>query len=134
MKPRIIKTSLAEYIPGVFTGKNESGWHPIGDKVLVLTDQVPNQSSGGIHYTDDHKEHTSLAAETGVLVAVGEGAWLWNSDRTRPFSGRRPEPGDYVYIQRYSGQVLMGHDGQLYRLMEEHCVAGVKFEHKESKS
>ena len=131
LSQKVIKTSLAEYKPGVFTGNNESGWEPIGDKVMVLTDQVPDNSSGGIIYTDEHKEHMSLAAETGILVAVGEGAWKWNSDRTRPFEGRRPQPGDFVYIQRYAGAAVMGNDQQLYRLMDESCVAAMKYDHKE---
>ena len=131
MQPKLLKTSLgAEYRPGVFSGENESGWEPIGDKVLVLTDQPADKTSGGVHLTEDFKERMSQAAETGVLVALGPGAFVWNTDRTRPFVGRRPEIGDYVYIQRYSGQTVMGRDGQLYRLMDENCIAGVRYDHK----
>lgn len=126
MQPKLMKTGIAEYIPGTFTGQNESGWTPVGDRILVLTDQIPSRSSGGIMYTDDYKEHASQAAETGILVAVGDGAFVWNADRTRPFSGRKPQPGDYVQINRYSGQTIMGNDGQLYRLMDENCLGAVK--------
>lgn len=133
MRPKLIKTNLAEYNPGVFSGKNESGWEPIGDKVLVLTDQPADQTSGGVYITEDTKEHMSQAAETGILVALGPGAYVWNTDRTRPFAGRKPEAGDFVYIQRYAGQTIMGADGQLYRLMDEQCVAAVRYDHKSKK-
>lgn len=130
LRPKLIKTETGGlFKPGVFSGTNESGWEPIGDKVLILTDQPAEKSAGGIQFTDTLKERTALAAETGILAALGDGAWVWNSDRTRPFEGRRPRVGDYVYIQRYAGQVILGNDGQLYRLMDESCVAGVKFDH-----
>jgi chaperonin GroES len=124
--PKIIKTQHAEYKPGVFNGKNESGWRPIGDKVLVLTDQMVDKTSGGVFISEDLRDRMSMAAETGIVIDLGDDAFLWNTDRSRPFTGQKPKPGDFVYIERYSGQVIMGNDGQVYRVMTDACIAGIK--------
>jgi chaperonin GroES len=131
MQPRLIKTQHAEYRPGVYAGKNESGWTPIGDKVLVLTDQPAEQTTGGVWITEDTKDRMSMAAETGIVVALGHSAFLWNADRSRPLTGPRPGPGDFVYIERYAGQVIMGNDGQIYRLMSDACIAAINHKDKE---
>lgn len=126
MQPRLIKTQHAEYKPGVYSGKNESGWRPIGDKVLVLTDQMVDKTSGGIFISEELRDRMSMAAETGIVVDLGDGAFEWNADRARPFSGQKPKPGDFVYVERYAGQVIMGNDGQTYRMMSDACIAGLK--------
>lgn len=127
MKPRLLKSSqLGEFIPAEYNGQNESGYDPIGDRVLMLPDTASDMTSGGIALTADHVDRTTLAAETGVIVAMGDDAFRWNFDRTRPWEGPRPKPGDRIYVQRYSGQVMLGEDGKFYRLMDYGCVGAVK--------
>lgn len=126
MQPKLIKTELAQYTPAVWTGKNESGYLPIGDMVIILTDQVASKTGGGIELPDDMLERLNLAAETGVVAAVGEGAFTWSHDRKRPFSGRKPHIGDKVFIERYSGQLLTGNDGLKYRLLVDKQVGALK--------
>lgn len=127
MKPKLLKSSqLGEFIPADYSGKNESGYIPIGDRVLVLPDTAAEMTSGGIALTADHVDRTTLAAETGIIVACGDDAFRWNFDRTRPWEGQKPGPGDRVYVQRYSGQVMLGDDGRFYRLMDFACVGAVK--------
>ena len=76
LAPKLIKTELAEYTPAVWFKKNISGYTPIGDMVLVLTDQVREKTGGGITLPDDVLERLNLAAETGILVASGPGAFV----------------------------------------------------------
>jgi chaperonin GroES len=118
-------TPLGEYIPAQWSGKNTSGILPIGDRVLVLPDKAPDESAGGIKFTEAQQDRDGLAAETGILVALGEAAWKWNSDRTRPFDGTRPEIGQRVWFERYAGSVQYGKDGVAYRLMDDKCVGAV---------
>jgi hypothetical protein len=91
MQPRLIKTQHAEYKPGVYSGKNESGWKPIGDKVLVLTDQMVDRTSGGVFISEELRDRMSMAAETGIIIDLGDSAFVWNADRSRPFTGQKPE-------------------------------------------
>jgi chaperonin GroES len=129
-KERLLrKTSLgAQYVQTQYTGSNESGIDPVGDSVLIICDKPVEKSAGGIILTETTRSEHEIAAETGVLVAVGVGAWVWNADRTRPFEGKRPKPGDRVYFTRYSGQLTIGRDGLEYRLMTDNCIGGVEID------
>lgn len=130
MQPKLFKTTLSEFVPAVWSGKNESGWHPTGDRVLVLPDKAAEMTSGSVHLPPDVVARHSMAAETGVVVAIGDGAFKWNSDKMTPFEGRKPNVGDRVYMERYSGQLAHGHDKEVYRLMESACIGAVKTEDK----
>lgn len=130
MRPKLIAgnpilTPLAQYVPAQWSGTNESGLIPIGDRVLILPDKAPEQTAGGVVLTQTTQDHDGLAAETGVLVAIGEAAWTWNSDRTRPFTGTRPKVGQRVWFERYAGSTQYGRDGVAYRLMDDKCVGAV---------
>jgi chaperonin GroES len=59
------------------------------------------------------------------IYALGDDAFLWNSTRTKPFAGRRPQPGDRVLFQQYAGVLQTGLDGVLYRLMPESVIGGL---------
>lgn len=126
MQPKLLKTTVAEYKPAVYSGENECGWCPIGDRVLILPDEAADKTSGGVFIDPRTIERGSMAAETGVVVENGDAAFLWNSDRTRPFAGYKPQPGDRVAFERYAGQLLLGVDGRLYRVMDDRCVGSVK--------
>mgnify|MGYP001578512170 CR=1 FL=1 len=128
MQPRMIMTPLAPYTLVIWNGVNESGILPVGDRVLVLPDEGSKSSAGGIDFTPDQIGRNSDASETGVLVAVAEGAWFWNSDRTRKFEGVRPEVGQRVWFERYAGSEQFGVDGVMYRLMLDKCVGAVAAE------
>lgn len=123
MEPKLVKTRLAEYVPAEFSGKNESGIHPVGDRVLVLPDQASKTSSGLIHFTDEQISRNAEAAETGVIVEVGQEAFIWNSDRTRKWESKdKPKVGTRVAFDRYAGGFYHGKDGQMYRLMDDKCI------------
>lgn len=126
MTPKLVKTEIAQYAAGEWSGKNTSGIRPIGDYILVLPDQAVDKTKGGIFLPEDLNERQSMAAQSGIIVALGDGAFTWNSDRTRPFSGQRPLPGDRVHFARYSGQKVIGHDGANYLIMDDKAAAGVQ--------
>lgn len=124
MIPKLVKTSIAQYTPAIWTGQDTSGFYPLGDRVLVLPDAAP-EVIGGVHIPIDVTARHTLAAEGGVIVAIGEGAFSWNSDKCTPFTGKKPKLGDRVAIERYSGQLFHGLDGVVYRLMESACVGAI---------
>lgn len=129
MRPKLVTTERgAQYVPQHWAGDNTSGWRPIGDTVLVLPDIGAETAgtSGSIYLPGDIQERNSLASESGVIVAIGDGAFVRNSARTGTFVGTAPEPGDRIIFARYSGRVVQGADGSTYRMMSDDCIAGVQ--------
>lgn len=126
MTPKLLKTVHAEYHPALFLGENKSGWHPALDRVLVKPDMVSAKSSGGIALPEDLMERMQLAAITGVVIAVGDDAFRWNADGTRPFEGYKPKPGDRVIFEKYAGKPILGEDGHDYRILDYKSIGGVQ--------
>jgi co-chaperonin GroES (HSP10) len=118
-------TPLAQYVPAHWSGINESGISPIGDRVLVLPDKPVEKTEGGVLLPDQRKDSDGMAAETGVLVAAGDTAWKWNSDRTRAYDGVKPQIGQRVWFERYAGAELTGADGIKYKLMDDRCIGAI---------
>ena len=125
MQPKLILTPLGQYTPVEWNGLNEAAFTPLGDRVLILPDGAAEETSGGIALPQELLERMAMAAETGVLVELGDAAWTWNSDRTRLFGGSKPQPGQRVRFERYAGSMHHGPDGRIYRVMDDKCVAGV---------
>lgn len=125
LKGRILTADHQEFVLATWDGVNRSGYAPLDDKVLVLIDEHAEATSGGIALTAEFVERQTMASEHGVVVAVGPAAFRWNDDGTRAWDGKRPEPGDRVYVERYAGQLLNGRDGRKYRLMAQKCIGAV---------
>lgn len=125
MEGRLITGDQREFVLAEWDGTNSSGFEPLDDKVLVLMDEFAETTSGGIIVADPIRDRQSLAGETGLVIALGPAAFVWNDEATRAWSGKRPAPGDRVYIERYAGQVLQGADGRVYRLMSQRCIGAV---------
>lgn len=117
MELKLIKGLHADYIPAKWSGKDTSGIRVVGKTVLVLMDKCSPTSKGGIDLPEDIVEKMSMAAESGVLVAVSAGAFLLNEDMS-PWTGVKPGPGDRVYIEKYAGKQVKGRDGETYRIMD----------------
>src|SRR5215467_8208479 len=124
---RLLATELTEYEPAVFIGDLAQLPDPVGDTVLIQPDTAAKYVGklGVIEVPDDQRERYSKAAETGVIVKVGDGAFTWTSDRHRPWTGYKPQPGDRVWYKRYSGVVVKGYDRVIYIIMTDHCIGGV---------
>ncbi len=122
------KTPLSQYIPGDYTpGKTAAGWEPVTDCVLVLPDTPLRKTTGGLIVPDAVADRHAMAAESGILVAVGPDAFIWNSDRTRRLEGtERPAPGCGVVFNRYSGINWAGDDRQLYYILVDHSVKATR--------
>jgi len=125
MRPQLLMTPLAQYERVEWNGKNESGKTPINDYVLILPDGAAEATAGKVLIPEPLRERHSMAAETGVLIANGAGAWQWNSDRSRPYGGEAPQPGQRVCFERYAGATHHGKDGRMYRLMQDKCVSAL---------
>jgi co-chaperonin GroES (HSP10) len=67
-----------------------------------------------------------LAAESGVLVDVGEDAFRWNSDRTRAWEGFKPQPGDRVFFGRYQYNQVPGDDGVMYWAIKDSSICAIE--------
>lgn len=125
LNPKVLAVKRAEYIPAPFFGTNESGCIPIGDRVLVRPD-IAASSSGSLALPDAVVERAQLSASSGVIVALGDDAFTWNFDRTRPYAGEKPQVGDRIFMDVYSGKVILGDDGVEYRLVDDKCIGGVR--------
>jgi chaperonin GroES len=123
MEDRFIPTQFGSYGMVQWTGRNESGIRAYCDKVIVLPDQVPGMTEGGIIIADSIKDTMGAAATTGILVSVGPQAFAYDSMRAVHWTGDRPQPGDRVYFQKYAGQIHTGRDGLEYRIMEDRSIA-----------
>lgn len=125
MQPKLIRMQHGEYVAAEWGGTNESGIDPCGDRVLVLPDLYAEQTSGGVFITEDQKDKMDAASQTGVLVALGNDAWVWTSDRARRLEGKKPEVGARVIFEQYAGISLWGADGKRYRLLDDKCIGGL---------
>lgn len=126
LNPKILNVSRVEYMPAIYSGSNKSGVEPVGDRVLILPDMAMTKSQGGIQLTQDVVDRMQLSATSGVIIACGDDAFAWNSDRTRPFSGYKPQAGDRVHFEKYAGKEIVGDDGVKYRLVDDKSIGGVK--------
>lgn len=126
LRDRMVLTQHGQYQWAKWDGVNRSGLMPLCDKVLVLCDQVSPTTSGGIILPDEVKEKTGLAAMTGVVVAAGPQAFAYDSHRLVHWEGERPQAGARVWFQKYAGLEYTGHDGLLYRIMEDRVIAAIE--------
>lgn len=125
MESRLLNSQLFEYRKLKWDGLNRSGAMPIGEYILVLVDVAVDKSAGGIIITQDILEKRQMAAETGVLVELGVGAFHWNSERSREFVGNKPKQGDHILFSRYAGRIITGNDKFQYRIMLDKDVGAI---------
>lgn len=125
MKPRLVDRLHGKYKAAEFLGTNTSGITPIGKKILVLTDEFdPTFAGGKLEFVPEMVERMTLASESGVVMEAGQEAFTRHTDGS-PWNGRRPVPGDHVYIEKYAGLLVMGNDSKKYRLMDDSCIGGI---------
>lgn len=119
---RGLSSKIAEYAPQVFTGQNQSGIKALNDTIVVLVDVAAEKTQGGIIIPEKAKDNYTMASETGIVIDVGPGAFLWDRDRTAPWEGDKPGPGSHIAFERYAGQDAKGEDGKTYRIMQDKSV------------
>lgn len=115
-------------IPVKWNGLNESGWEPVDDKVLILPDEIQEQTAGGIMLTGTHLEREQMAVVFGTIIAVGPAAYVLSGDRVRHWDPEhpKPKPGDRVFLEKYAGQLLTGDDGKTYRIADDKTVGAMR--------
>jgi chaperonin GroES len=91
---------------------NNSGIHPVGDRILLKPEAIEETTAGGIILTNESVEQGAMAQVFGTLVARGKDCW---SDYQEPFA----EVGQRVMFAKYGGKVTMGKDGVTYRVMND---------------
>lgn len=105
---------------------NRSGGKPVGDHVLVLIDEAIEKTVGNIIIPGTTVADNQMRAETGTIVAMGSGAFYWNSERSRPWQGDdKPKVGDHIMFSRYAGRIINGNDGNQYRLILDKEIGAV---------
>jgi len=123
---RKFATPISSYITGDYEpGTNASGCRPAIDNVLVLPDTPMRKTEGDIIIPDAYIERAAMAAESGILIAVGPDAFVWNQNHMPIKTDVKPQPGDRVVFNRYSGIKVDGDDGQTYYIMTDHSVKAV---------
>ena len=125
LNPKVLSVRRAEYIPAPWFGENKSGCIPVGDRVLILPD-IAASMSGALQLPDDIVDRAQMAASSGIIVALGDDAFVWNADRTRPYGGYKPKPGDRVHFEKYAGKIILGDDGVEYRVLDDKAIGAVK--------
>lgn len=105
--------------------KNESGIHPLGDRVLIKPEEIEKVTEGGIIIPESESDKYSMAQSIGYVVAIGPDAWIDHVERsphgtkTRGFSQPFAKPGDRVCFAKYGGLQVPGMDGESYRIMND---------------
>lgn len=114
----------ADFEQAPWFGVDTSGLRVIDRNVLILVDECSAKTRGAVLLTDDMAWKMTQASETGVIAAVGDGAFLVHEDRS-PWTGYRPKPGDRVFFERYAGTLVRGADERTYRLMGYSAIGGI---------
>ena len=98
---------------------NHSGINVVGPRILVLPTKVENKTASGIILsTDDVNERERMAATTGTVVDVGEGAY-------EGYAAPWCKAGDKVTFAKYAGMLYRGRKGVEYRVMKDEDVTSV---------
>lgn len=111
-----------DYLPVQYPGRNVSGLKPYGKTILVAVDEFATVSAAGVHMIDTHVEKMTASSTSGCIFALGAEAFRLFEDGT-VWKGDVPVVGERVYFERYAGQLVMGHDGKTYRLMDYRAIA-----------
>lgn len=127
MREKMFQVKDIGFLAGKFDGKNRSGYVPIGDSVLVMVDTVTGflGKTDKIHMTPSAIETQNQAATSGIIVEIGPNAFVWSSDRHRPFGDAKPKVGDRVFYVRYAGELTQGADEKSYRIMSDNSIVAI---------
>jgi chaperonin GroES len=113
--------------------KNESGIHPLLDRVLIRPDEIEEKTEGGIIIPDTVGEKHAMAQSIGTFIAAGPDAYTHYVDKDaegrvtsiRGYSRNPVKPGDRVAFGKYGGLQVEGKDGKVYRLMNDEDVTAI---------
>lgn len=104
--------------------ENLSGWHPAGQAVLLRAFELEDTrkaSEKRIVVPDEVAMSSSTCDTMGIVVEIGPDAWkgtVGGGMHSVPETPRA-EVGDRVAFTKFSGGVIKGRDGFIYRMI--HC-------------
>lgn len=102
--------------------QNESGFLPLGHRLLVMPDVVQKKTASGIILAEETTGRDEMAQVKGTVIAVGNGCW---KDTT---VSEWAKPGDRIVFGKYSGLLWKGHDNVTYRILNDLDVVGLEAE------
>jgi co-chaperonin GroES (HSP10) len=97
--------------------ENNSGFRPVGKAVLLRAFEML-EKTGRVFIPDDVLMSSSAADTEGIVVAIGPDCW---KDATP-----RAKVGDKVLITRFTGGMIKGSDGYIYRMIPGDAIYAVK--------
>lgn len=100
---------------------NESGVVPTEYKILVLPDDVPEKTAGGILVPIWARDQRQGACQTGVVVDIADEAFSFVEDP----DVRWPRIGERIAYTKYAGMTIVGRDEKTYKLMTDKDVAAI---------
>ena len=101
--------------------ENNSGYRPVGKAVLLRAFELAEKQSL-IQVTAEVAMSSATCDTQGLVVEIGPDCW------NGPLETPRAKVGDKVLITRFSGGVLPGSDGFIYRMIPDHAIYAVKEE------
>lgn len=110
---------------------NLSGIYPVGDRILVLPDDLKMTTDGGIAIPDSVLKEHFYAQNIGKLIAVGPDSWLHHIERGPGgntevgYRGPFAKVGDRVMFDRYGGEMKEGKDGRIYRILNDKDITAI---------
>jgi|SRR6516162_171312 co-chaperonin GroES (HSP10) len=103
---------------------NNSGFRPVGKAVLLRAFEMAEKKHM-IHLPDEVEMSVATCDTQGIVVEIGPDCW--QGEKETP----RAKVGDKVLITRFSGGMLKGKDGFIYRMIPDHAIYAVKIEEEE---
>lgn len=100
---------------------NTSGIIPTEYKILVLPDDVPEKTPGGLLVPAYARDQRQGACQTGTVIDMSAEAFSFIEAKHT----RLPAIGDRIAYTKYAGMIVHGRDKKVYKLMNDKDVAGI---------
>ncbi len=120
---------------------NQSGIEPVGNRIVVLPDEIEEVTAGGIIIPAPEAQKHQSAQAIGTLVAVGPDAFsheIESTYRVDDMGNRKlvqvkvcgyhhawAEPGDRIAFAKYAGLQVEGEDGKQYRILNDKDITAI---------
>lgn len=105
---------------------NNSGWRAQGQAVLLLAIELAERRN--MIAVPQTAAMSSAGADTeGLVVDIGPDCWKGRvgQNPNSPYETPRAKIGDRVLFTKYTGGVINGKDGQVYRMIPCHAIYAV---------
>jgi co-chaperonin GroES (HSP10) len=103
--------SLADCKPGI---------RPVEYYVIVAPEKIEEKTKGGIFLPQAKQETDQIATQRGRIVAQSPLAWSFADG-----VDHAGKVGDVVLFGRYAGSLIIGADGNEYRICRDKDIAGI---------